>query len=221
MAILITPGVDLVKRLNLAAADEGGKIKVYTKNGVLTAGVRIDYPPYNCVTTGLNTKVVENFASAWQGCSSLTSFPLLNVSSGIIFNFAWQGCHSLTSFPLLNVSSGVIFAATWANCSSLTSFPLLSFTSAINFYRAWYYCSNLTTFPAGVFDACPATNFTSAWQGCALSQQSVDNILISIDNAGQLNGTLGISGGTSSPPSSTGLAAKASLISKGWTVTTN
>jgi len=72
-----------------------------------------------------------------------------------------------------------------------------------------------------MFDACPATNFTNAFVGCALSQTSVDNILVSIDTAEQINGTLNITGGTSSAPSATGLAAKTSLEGKGWTVTVN
>jgi hypothetical protein len=79
----------------------------------------------------------------------------------------------------------------------------------------------LVNFPANVFDDCPAIEFGAAWYNCALSQQSVDNILVSIDTAGQSNGTLGISGGTSSPPGPAGLAAKANLISRGWTITTN
>jgi hypothetical protein len=72
-----------------------------------------------------------------------------------------------------------------------------------------------------MFDSCLATDFIFAWRNCALDQTSVDNILVSLDTAGQSNGTLGINGGTSAAPSATGLAAKASLIIKGWTVTTN
>jgi hypothetical protein len=72
-----------------------------------------------------------------------------------------------------------------------------------------------------MFDTCLATNFPNAWQNCALDQTSVDNILVSIDTAGQFNGTLGIDNGASSPPGPAGLAAKANLITRGWTVTTN
>jgi hypothetical protein len=72
-----------------------------------------------------------------------------------------------------------------------------------------------------VFDNCLATNFTNAWQSCALSQESVDNILVSLDTAGQSNGVVNLDGGTSSAPGTAGLAAKASLQAKGWTVITN
>jgi hypothetical protein len=72
-----------------------------------------------------------------------------------------------------------------------------------------------------MFDTCAATNFTQAWTNCALDQTSVDNILVSLDTAGQSNGTVNIDGGTSAAPSATGLAAKVSLEGKGWTVVTN
>jgi len=72
-----------------------------------------------------------------------------------------------------------------------------------------------------MFDTCTSTFFVAAWVNCALDQTSVDNILVSLDTAGQSNGTVNIDGGTSAAPSATGLAAKASLQSKGWTVTTN
>ena len=122
---------------------------------------------------------------------------------------------------LVNTTGVTDLSGAWSGCTSIVEFPLLEFDDCLNFEGAWEGCTSLTTFPANAFDNCLATNFSNTWLGCALSQQSVDNILVSIDTAGQLNGTLGINGGTSSPPSSTGLAAKASLISKGWTVTTN
>jgi hypothetical protein len=72
-----------------------------------------------------------------------------------------------------------------------------------------------------MFDSCLAIQFTNAWANCALDQTSVDNILVSLDTAGRNNGTADFNGGTSSAPGALGVAAKASLISRGWTVTTN
>jgi hypothetical protein len=79
----------------------------------------------------------------------------------------------------------------------------------------------MTDFPANVFDNTPCTNFFNAFYNCALSQTSVDNILVSINTAGTSGGTLTLNGGTSSAPSATGLAAKSALEGRGWTVTTN
>jgi hypothetical protein len=55
----------------------------------------------------------------------------------------------------------------------------------------------------------------------ALTQASVDHVLITLDNNGLTGGTVNLSGGTNSAPSALGLAAEASLILKGWSVTVN
>ena len=158
---------------------------------------------------------------AWRGCSSLTSFPQFNFSLVTNAIFAWRGCSSLTSFPQFNFSSVTNASNAWRGCSSLTSFPQLDFSSVTNASNAWYGCSSLTSFPANFFDACLCTNFERAFESSTLDQNSVDNILISIESNGTSNGTLGINGGVSAAPSAVGLAAKDALISRGWTVTTN
>lgn len=182
--------------------------------------VTCNRPPYGC-NTDVNPSCVEDLSFAWVWCAALASFPLLDVGSGKNFYATWAGCYSLSSFPPLDVSSGTNFLCTWQYCSGLTSFPLLNVSSGGNFQCAWQDCTSLTTFPAGMFDTCAATNFNSAWYGCALTQTSVDNILVSLDTAGQSNGIVNLDGGTSSAPGAPGLAAKAALIVKGWTVTTN
>jgi hypothetical protein len=112
----------------------------------------------------------------------------------------------------------------WYACSSLTSFPSLDFSSATTFLYTWLYCTNLANVPAGLFDTTTATNFTLAFGGCALTAQSVENILVSIDTANQSNGTLGINGGTSAGYSTWSSAAQTALSNlqgKGWTVSYN
>jgi hypothetical protein len=173
----------------------------------------------------------EDFSGSWQYCSNLISFPALDFSSATDFSQAWQDCSSLTSFPVINTSLGTDFKGTWSGCYGLTSFPVLDFSSAekfgwkyygdFPFLGTWYGCSNLVDFPAGLFDNCSAIDFQYAWTNCALSQQSVDNILVSLDTAGQENGVVGLNGGTSAYPSSTGIAARDSLVDKGWTVNLN
>ena len=187
---------------------------------------------------------VTNFSSAWRSCSSLTSFPLIDTSSGTNFGFTWTNCSSLTSFPLIDTSNVTSFSYAWTNCSSLTSFPLLNTSNVTNFNNAWRLCSSLTSFP--LLDTSNGTNFGSAWSACSslssfpsnafdiniatnyvssfsstkLSTQSIDDILVSLDTSGVINGTFNQSGG-GNLPSSVGLTAKANLISKGWTITTN
>jgi hypothetical protein len=163
----------------------------------------------------------ESFYYAWGYWESLESFPLLDVSSGTNFNGAWQNCSSLTSFPILDVSQGTNFVAAWFGCSGLTSFPLLDVNSGMQFGFAWQDCTSLTTFPAGMFDNCSAKLFNYSWENCSLDETSVDNILVSLDIAGQSNGVVNISNGTSAAPGTAGQAAVLSLVSKGWIVATN
>jgi hypothetical protein len=159
-----------------------------------------------------------NFYRAFRQCTSLTSFPLLDVSSGTDFSEAWRLCTSLTSFPLLDVSNGTDFYRTWRDCSSLTSFPLLNVSSGTNFQQAWYGCTSLQTFPAKMFDSVTATNFLSAFSNTNLSSQSIENIVVSIDTAGQINGTLDITGGGNAT-TATAQTAIDNLRGRGWTVT--
>jgi hypothetical protein len=72
-------------------------------------------------------------------------------------------------------------------------------------------------FPANFFDGCPATDFTNAFFNTNLSQQSIDNILVSINSNNTSNGTFNQSGG--SAPSTTGQAAITAMRSRGWSIT--
>ena len=159
---------------------------------------------------------VTNFSDAWRDCSSLTSFPLIDTSSGNTFSTTWFGCSSLTSFPLIETSSVTIFQFAWYNCSSLTSFPLLNTSSGTNFLSAWSLCSSLANYPANAFDTNIATNYTTAFNNTNLTTQSIDDILVSLDTSGVINGTFLQSGGQA--PSATGEAAIDNLVAKGWTI---
>lgn len=189
-----------------------------------------------------------NFASAWNNCSKLTSFPTLDVSSGTggAFNGTWTSCYGLTSFPTLNVSGGTQFFNTWGGCYGLTSFPLLNFSNATSLYWSWSFCSGLTSFPQidtsnvtelnGTWLACnslanfPVLNFSSvtdtadAWADCALTAQSIENILVALDNGGVSNLSTSIGGGTSAGYSTWSSAAQTALSNlqgKGWSISYN
>jgi len=71
------------------------------------------------VTDLSSTNNVIDFQLAWVSCSSLTSFPGIDTSSGISFNQTWNGCSGLTSFPAIDTSKGTNFANLWNNCSNL------------------------------------------------------------------------------------------------------
>jgi len=169
----------------------------------------------------LEISSVTYFYYTWSGCSGLSSFPSINTSSINYFGSAWEYCTSLSSFPFLDTSLGNSFSNTWKGCTSLSSFPLLDTSSGTLFYSTWAYCSSLTSFPAGMFNNCLAIDFYFAWKDCSLNQTSIDNILVSLNTAGQSGGIVHLNGGTSATPGAAGLAAKASLQARGWTVLTN
>jgi len=162
---------------------------------------------------------VTDFSSFWRDWSELTSFPLIDTSAGTDFELAWWNCSSLTSFPLIDTSSGTSFSLAWRECRSLTSFPLIDTSSGTSFAFTWYNCNSLTSFPANAFDNIKGGDFTEAFKNTALTQTSIDNILVSLVASGIAAGTrvFGQSGG--SAPSSTGEAAIDTLRSRGWSVT--
>jgi hypothetical protein len=113
----------------------------------------------------INTAAGTNFRFSWLSCSSLTSFPLIDTSAGTNFQDAWFNCSSLTSFPLINTSASTTFQGTWNGCASLTSFPLIDTSAGTNFLSAWLNCSSLTSFP--LINTSAGTNFASSWRGCS------------------------------------------------------
>ena len=175
----------------------------------------------------LDTSNVTDFGESWEDCSGLTSFPALDTSSGTGLTEAWRGCSGLTSFPVLDVSSGTNFERTWIECSSLASFPSLNFSSGTRFKAAWRDCTSLSTYPAGQFNSTGtlASNaFELSWFNSALTAQSIENILTSLDTNGASNITLGINGGTNANASTwtySALDAFINLTNKGWTITKN
>ncbi len=188
------------------------------------------FPAFDFTGNADDVKIVElsNFGiyglgstsqeDAFNGCTNLT---ITATDGGNFENVtdltdSFLGCSSLTSFPFIDTSNVEDFNATWRNCTSLTDFPLLDFSSGTSFISTWQNCLLLKTFPSNAFDNCTATNFTQAFRNTGLNTQSIDNILESLDVAGQINGTFDQTGGQA--PSSVGLAAKASLEAKGWTI---
>jgi len=146
----------------------------------------------------------SNFQDAWYGCSSLTQFPqdakLGTEASNVNFTSAWQSS-GLTSFPALDLSSGIIFVASWNN-TNISKFPLLNLNNGRDFELAWRNNNLLTDFPSGFFDSWnPITIysgvFNETWDGCpALTATSVENILTSIAASGKWSTQSGLEGGT-------------------------
>jgi endoglucanase len=173
---------------------------------------RSDLQTINLTNTGSVTD--------WNTCFSgvgLTVFPDLDYTSGVNFQATWNTMPITVftasgGFPL-----GENFRETWRR-TGLTSWSI-AFPSTANNFQGCFFEAPLVDFAPGCFDTCVATNYTNTFVGCALTQTSVDNILVSINTAGTSNGTLNMTGGTNAAPSATGEAAIDDLRSRGWTVT--
>jgi hypothetical protein len=181
----------------------------------------------------INTSASTTFQGAWRDCSSLTSFPLINTAAGTSYLESWRSCSSLTSFPLINTAAGTNFCRAWFTCLGLTAFPALNFDAAVGlasdadntftgFRETWRNCTALADFPANLFDNTTCTRYLDAFNGCALTAQSIENILVSINTANTSNGNLGLSGGTNAVKTSWTANANTAydaLVARGWTIT--
>jgi len=191
--------------------------------------VTADVTQITSVVIGSGANLGTALTNAWYGATNMTSFVCpFDVTSGVTaFSNAWRNCTSLTSFPLIDTSSGTIFSNAWRGCNSLTSFPLIDTSSGTAFINAWRECNSLTSFPANMFDTTGtlvANAFGGAWLNCALTAQSIENILVSLDTNGTTGITLAINDGTNAAKttwSAAAVTAYDNLIVKGWTITFN
>ena len=124
---------------------------------------------------------------------------------------------TLTSLATVATSVAMSFAA-------LTTLSLPALVSVRTTFAIT--AANLVTFSMGSTLKSIGGNFTMT--GMNLNQASVDGILVSLAALDGTNGTtayssktVNLSGGTSSAPSATGLAAKVTLNARSVTVTTN
>ena len=69
----------------------------------------------------------RNFQQAFTGCSNLviTAADAASARTGTVFNFrsAWDGCSGMTSFPLLNTAAATSFESAWSGCSGFDQLP--------------------------------------------------------------------------------------------------
>lgn len=95
----------------------------------------------------------------------------------------------------------------------------LNLTNTLNFSG----CQNLNTIT--ISDNLYPTFLTAAFFNCALTETTVNNFLIAIDNSGLLPSSpaseIKLDGGSNAVPTGAGSTAKTNLINKGWAVTTN
>ena len=175
----------------------------------------------------IDTSSTTNFGQTFGQCYSLESIPLYDTSSGTEFAYFLRNCANLKEVPLLDTSSGTNFVHMCNSCSRISSFPAMDFSAGTNFGYAWFGCRNLVDFPANMFDntgTLVSGAFHMAFHGAALSVQSIENILTSLDTNGSTNITLAINSGSNAGASTWSDDANDAydnLVTKGWNISRN
>jgi len=169
---------------------------------------------------------VTNVRNALNGCSSLTSNPLYPIPAGVnSLRGILYGCSNITTFQNDLVTSNITDLYEAFAYTGITAIPSAwDFSSIINMSSAFANSPNLTAIPPNMFDDCPAHEFSYTFAGCALTVQSIENLLVSLDTSGNTDGALGIQGGTNAGKSTWTSAANTAydnLVAKGWIISEN
>ena len=210
------------------------KIKINT-----TLGSTFYRPRFDSVSSASRNQLIKvetgrylqgSLDSSFRGCTNLEEIIAPYTSFSSVYNFrrTFRDCASLQAFPFVETKNINNFENFCQGCTSLTTFPKLDFTGAVKFNSAWYGCTSLAHFPPNMFDKTgdfsSTSHFGNAWLNCALTAQSIENILVSLDTNGDTSLSLGISGGNNAAYSTWSQAAKDALTSlqgKSWTVSYN
>ena len=164
----------------------------------------------------------------FNAVTELTTLPLLDLSSVTTGRYCLAGCSGITSLPAFNFNSAFNLQGFASNLTSLTSLPAFTFTNAlVRIDQGFGGCSSLADVPANLFDNCSSlisNGLSNTFSDCALTVQSIENILVSLNTSGSTGVTLSLAGGTNAGKSTWSTAANTAydnLITKGWTITFN
>ena len=137
----------------------------------------------NMVITPTCTGVMPSgsYDRAWANCTSLSSFPALDLSGGTNFSQSWFNCTSLSSFPAIDLSGGTDFGNTWNGCSSMVAFNATALGSG-SYTNTWRDCSSLSSFPA--LDLSGGTDFQSTWNGLGVMTSFATRLFYNMTNGG-------------------------------------
>ena len=191
----------------------------YTATG-LTGSHVITFPSgagvHDVVITGEFAAMANNTSADAKKIDDISNWGMYGENS-TSQNASFQGCSnlSISATDAARFDNVTNFFRMFFGDSSLTTFPNMTIGSATSFSNLCF-ISGVTNFPANMFDNTSATDFARAFEITNLTTQSIDNILISIDASGGVNGNFKQSGGQA--PSAAGIVAKDSLVAKGWTI---
>lgn len=184
------------------------------------------YPTINSVTSLALPRFT--FGGLGLNAASLTSFslPVWAHDNDIGFQCHLPSLATALNFPAMTHMGGTFGFGDIALLPSVSLPLIVNFDGGVNETSAL----NLTAFTMGAtlksMGAAGAASFLLT--GTKLTQAAVDSILVrlaALDGTGGttpfVNAAVDLSGGTAAAPSATGLTAKATLVGRGCTVTTN
>jgi surface protein len=156
----------------------------------------------------------------FDGCTNLTSVPLLDTSSTTNMSGMFWNCSNLESVPLFNTSNVTSMSQMFMQCYKLSSIPLFYTSNVTGMESMFPYCSYLVSVP--VLDTHNVISMNMMFSSCPrLSNESLNNILTMCANvSSNYVGTKTLKGiGLSSTQADTcqTLSNYQAFIAAGWT----
>lgn len=112
----------------------------------------------------IDSSNVTTLVGTFQSCSSLTSIPLIDSSNVTTMYSCFYGCSSLKSIPLINTSKVNNIESLFNGCSSLTSIPLIDLSNVTTIHFTFSGCSSLISIP--LINAANINRMSAAFQSC-------------------------------------------------------
>lgn len=130
--------------------------------------------------------VWTSFDSAFLYCSNLVSIAADgNFASVTSFAYAFWGCSSLTSFPSVELPACTTCYGAWANCSALTSVGAVNAPLSTSYWAAFYGDTSLTTI--GAVNMSSATDIALVFSGPNLTSLGAYGIQASFTSGSSMN----------------------------------
>jgi hypothetical protein len=187
----------------------------------------------NCESTQsipyMDTSNVVSWFGAFQKCHELIVVPEYDFngptdSNGLRVTF--QNCTKLLKLPdsLANATGLRGFRNAFQRCELITTIPVIDFSQGSSLDRVFSNCISLSDFPY-VPDFSSITIIANGWHSCALTAQSIENILQGLYNSNKNNLSTSFASGTNASKStwtSTANTLYTELtVNRGWTISFN
>lgn len=167
------------------------------------------------------TSSCTDFSDMFKDCESLTVAPSLDTSAATSMASMFNGCEKLAVAPVYDITTKTNMGNMFDNCESLTSAAIgYDFTNFSGQMISYLSCPNLTYCPPNIVDGA-LSPYMYMFNNCALTVQSVENYLVSVESCGLSNGGAALAYGTNAPKSTWTAAASDAydkLIARGYSI---